>query len=113
MLGCSDDGDGHGTRRAVFFTYQLRVRRYSFLRRFDVPVYSTGDPQLSTRMYGLLCFVIHVFAYTAVRVYHQSGHRDMYKRSRKVGIPENCRREIVTVIKYHLVMSNVVLAIPM
>ncbi|XP_060871840.1 uncharacterized protein LOC132946036 [Metopolophium dirhodum] len=115
-LGCSDDGDGHGTRRAVFFTYcELAVTLFFAVLTYLSLVYSTGDHQLSIRMYGLLCFVIeiYIFAYTAVRVYHQSDHRDMYQRSRKVGIPENYRRKIAMVIKYHLVMSNVVLAIPM
>ncbi|XP_016663583.1 odorant receptor 49a-like [Acyrthosiphon pisum] len=115
-LGCSDDGDGRGTRRAVFFTYcESAITLFFAVLTYLSLVYSSTGDNLSIRIYGLLCFVIeiYIFAYTAVRVYHQSEHHDMYQRSRQMGIPENYRRKIATVIKYHLVMSNVVLAIPM
>ncbi|XP_060874028.1 uncharacterized protein LOC132947817 [Metopolophium dirhodum] len=110
--GCSDDG-GHGTMRVVFFAYcELAVTLFFAISTYMSFVYSTED--LSIRMYGLLCFIIEicVFSLIAVRVYHQSEHRDMYQRSRKVGIPENYRRKIVTVIRYHFIMSHVFVAIP-
>jgi len=75
-------------------------------------VYSTEV--LSIRIFGFLCFIAEtlIFALIAVKFYHQSGHRDMYRRSQKVGIPENYGRKITTVIKYHLIMSNVLVTIP-
>ncbi|XP_029346267.1 uncharacterized protein LOC115034237 [Acyrthosiphon pisum] len=110
---CSDDGAGHGTMRLVFFAYfELAVTFFFAISTYLSLVYSTED--LSIRIYGLLFFIVEIVVCSliVVRVYHQSQHRDMYQRSQKVGIPENYRRKIATVIKYHLVMPNVLLAIP-
>ncbi|XP_029345749.1 uncharacterized protein LOC115034124 [Acyrthosiphon pisum] len=103
---CSDDGAGHGAKHISVSLFLAILTCLSL-------VYSTED--LSIRIYGLLFIIIEIVVCSliAIRVYHQSQHRDMYQRSQKVGIPENYRWKIAMVIKYHLVMSNVLSVIPL
>jgi len=109
--GCSDDR-GYDAMRAVYFTYcELAVTLFFSISAYLSIVYPTGD--LSMRLYGLLCLLIeiHIFAFIAVRFYHRPQFRDMYQRSRKMGIPEDCRRKIAMVIKHHLVVANVFVSV--
>ncbi|XP_016660447.1 odorant receptor 43b [Acyrthosiphon pisum] len=105
---CSHDR-GYGM---VFFNYcELAITLF-----FTVSTYPTiADPteNLSIRLYGVLCLLIevHIFAFIAVRIYHQSQHRDMYQRSQGVEIPGNYRRKIATVIKHYFIISNVFVAV--
>lgn len=110
---CSDY-HGYDSIFAVVFNYcELAVTLFFIISTYLSFVYLTED--LYVRIYGLLCFIIeiHIFAFIAIRIYYQSQHRDMYQRSQKVRIPEDYRRKIALVIKYHLTMSNVVVAISM
>jgi len=109
--GCNDD-NSRDTMCMIYFTYcELAVTLFFTISAYLSIVYWTED--LSMRLYGLLCFLIeiHMFAVIASRLYHQSQFCDMYQRSQKVGIPENYRRKIGMVIKYHFIMSNVFVAV--
>ncbi|XP_016663582.1 uncharacterized protein LOC107884947 [Acyrthosiphon pisum] len=99
--------------RVVFFSCcEFTVSLFLAILTYLSLVYSKED--LSMRFYDLLLLIVEIVVCSliVIRVYHQSQHRDMYQRSQKVGIPENYRRKITTVIKYHLVMSNVIVVIP-
>ncbi|XP_026807026.1 odorant receptor 43b-like [Rhopalosiphum maidis] len=105
--GCGDDDRGYDTTCMVYFTYCKIVVTLFFVASTYLLI---ADPteDLSVRTYGVLCFIIEilVFAFIAIRLYYQSQYRDMYQRSRGVGIPENFKNKIATVIKHHLIMPN-------
>lgn len=108
-MGCSyDRGNG-----LVFFDYC----ELAFTLFFTVSTYPTiadSTENLSIRLYGVLCLLIeiHIFAFIAVRIYHQSQHRDMYQCSLQVvEIPENYRRKIAMVIKHYFIISNVFVSV--
>ncbi|KAE9539667.1 hypothetical protein AGLY_004919 [Aphis glycines] len=110
---CSDD-DLHGREavRMVFFTYgELAITLFFAVSTYLSIVHSTED--LSVRLYGVLCLIIQlvVFAFISFRLYHRSHFRDMYQRSRGMGISENSNRKIAAVIKHHLIMPNVFVVI--
>lgn len=107
--GCSDD-DLHGrdTVRMVFFTYcELAITLFFAVSTYLSIAHSTEN--LSVRLYGVLCLIIQllVIAFISFRSYHRSHFRDMYQRSREMGISENSKRKIAVVIKHHLIMPNV------
>lgn len=48
-----------------------------------------------------------VIAFISFRSYHRSHFREMYQRSRKMGMSENSKRKIAVVIKRRLIMPDV------
>ncbi|XP_026807025.1 odorant receptor 43b-like [Rhopalosiphum maidis] len=104
--GCNDD-HGYDTTCMVYFTYcEFVITLFFMASTYLLIVDSTED--LSVRTYGVLCFAIEffIFSFIVIRLYYQSQYRDMYQRSRGVGIPENFKNKIATVIKHHLIMPN-------
>jgi len=101
------DDDLHG-RDAVLFTYcELAITLFFAVSTYLSIVHSTED--LSVRLYGVLWLIIQLFviAFIFFRSYHRPHFRDMYQRSRGMGISENLNRKIAVVIKHHLIIPNV------
>jgi len=110
LFQCTGWGDdrGYAAICVALFTYgELAAMSYFAISAYLSIVYWTED--LSVRVYGFswLFIVVHMCALIVARLYHQSQFRDMYKRSRKVGIPENYRRKIAMAIKYYFVVATV------
>ncbi|XP_060853135.1 odorant receptor 43b-like [Rhopalosiphum padi] len=104
--GCNDD-HGYDTMCMVYFTCCEFVVTL-FLMVSTCLLIADPTEDLSVRAYGVLCFLIEffIFSFIIIRLYYQSYFRHMYQRSREVGIPENFRNQIATMIKHHLIMPN-------
>jgi hypothetical protein len=79
--------------------YLLWDRHHTVLHVVKLSIDSTPFAPSVTYALQLILFIF-------LSLYYQSYFRRMYQRSQGVGISENFRHKIATVIKHHLIMPN-------